>query len=72
MKTHGFTVNSFEEYESNKVFLGRNWNNGETVELVLRDGGGRFYPVSTLLSVFCHELAHIKARYPSVRRVVFV
>jgi len=50
MKSHGFTVNSFEEvsdfetrseltvifrsalqYENNKVFLGRNWNNGETI-----------------------------------------
>jgi DNA-dependent metalloprotease WSS1 len=29
MKAHGFTVNSFEEYEHNKVFAGRNWNNGE-------------------------------------------
>lgn len=28
MKTHGFTVNSFEEYEFNPVFAGRNWNAG--------------------------------------------
>ncbi|KIJ25625.1 hypothetical protein M422DRAFT_216668 [Sphaerobolus stellatus SS14] len=60
MKNHGFTVNSFEEYEHNKVFLGRNWNNGETIELVLRDSLGRFYPTPRLLSVLCHELAHIK------------
>ncbi|KAF8527641.1 WLM domain-containing protein [Hysterangium stoloniferum] len=60
MKDHGFTVNSFEEYETNKVFLGRNWNNGETIELVLKDESGRFYPISRLLGVFCHELAHIK------------
>lgn len=47
MKSHGFTVNSFEEvrdcvlhinspimasqYEHNKVFAGRNWNNGEVI-----------------------------------------
>lgn len=31
MKAHGFTVNSFEEYEFNQVFAGRNWNAGETI-----------------------------------------
>ncbi|KAL1719810.1 hypothetical protein EV715DRAFT_272459 [Schizophyllum commune] len=31
MKDHGFAVNSLEEYEHNKVFLGRNWNAGETI-----------------------------------------
>ncbi|TFY63788.1 hypothetical protein EVJ58_g3042 [Rhodofomes roseus] len=31
MKAHGFVVNSFEEYEYNKVFAGRNWNSGEVV-----------------------------------------
>lgn len=60
------------------MFLGRNWNNGETVgqsfckrfrcskdtdlmvflELVLRDASGLFYPISMLLSVFCHEVSH--------------
>ncbi|KAF8992841.1 hypothetical protein BDQ17DRAFT_1392767 [Cyathus striatus] len=30
MKSHGFEVNSFEEVP-NQVFLGRNWNSGETV-----------------------------------------
>ncbi|TEB33376.1 WLM-domain-containing protein [Coprinellus micaceus] len=60
MKSHGFSVNSFEEYEYNAVFAGRNWNNGETVELVLRRPGGEFYPASWLMSTLCHELAHIK------------
>lgn len=31
MKSHGFSVNSFEEYEFNQVFAGRNWNAGETI-----------------------------------------
>ncbi|KAG5650402.1 hypothetical protein H0H81_012368 [Sphagnurus paluster] len=31
MKSHGFSVNSLEEYEHNNVFAGRNWNAGETV-----------------------------------------
>ncbi|KAK7454666.1 hypothetical protein VKT23_011419 [Stygiomarasmius scandens] len=60
MKAHGFVVNSLEEYEHNSVFAGRNWNNGETVELVLRRPGGPFLPTSWLMSTLCHELAHIK------------
>ncbi|KAK7690690.1 hypothetical protein QCA50_005789 [Cerrena zonata] len=60
MRAHGFVVNSFEEYEYNTVFAGRNWNNGETVELVLRNPSGSYYPTSWLISVLCHELAHIK------------
>ncbi|KAK0469808.1 WLM domain-containing protein [Desarmillaria tabescens] len=55
MKTHGFAVNSFEEYEHNNVFAGRNWNNGETVELVLRRPGGSFLPTYWLMSTLCHE-----------------
>ncbi|KAF9524858.1 WLM domain-containing protein [Crepidotus variabilis] len=60
MKQHGFSVNSFEEYEYNEVFAGRNWNNGETVEIVLRKANGSFYPTYWLMSTLCHELAHIK------------
>ncbi|KAI0661757.1 WLM domain-containing protein [Cubamyces menziesii] len=60
MKAEGFVVNSLEEYEYNRVFLGRNWNNGEVVELVLRDSVGNFLPTPCLLSTLCHELAHIK------------
>ncbi|KAF9790468.1 WLM-domain-containing protein [Thelephora terrestris] len=60
MKAHGFTINSFEEYEWNTVFAGRNWNAGESIELVLRRRDGSFLPVPYLLSTLCHELAHIK------------
>ncbi|KAL1949510.1 hypothetical protein VTO73DRAFT_8391 [Trametes versicolor] len=60
MKTEGFVVNSLEEYEHNQVFAGRNWNNGEVVELVLRGAGGAFLPTPWLLSTLCHELAHVK------------
>lgn len=28
------------------------------LELVLRDASGLFYPISMLLSVFCHEVSH--------------
>ncbi|TFK28098.1 WLM-domain-containing protein [Coprinopsis marcescibilis] len=60
MKKHGFSVNSLEEYEYNRVFAGRNWNHGETVEIVLRRPGGDIYPTSWLMGTLCHELAHIK------------
>ncbi|KAJ6531747.1 WLM domain-containing protein [Mycena capillaripes] len=60
MKSHGFVVNSLEEYEHNMVFAGRNWNSGETVELVLRRPDGSFQHPGWLMSVLCHELAHIK------------
>lgn len=56
MKAHGFAVNSLEEYEHNRVFAGRNWNNGEVVELVLRGLSGAFMPLSWLMSTFCHEV----------------
>ena len=29
MKSEGLKVNSFEEYEFNQVFAGRNWNAGD-------------------------------------------
>ncbi|TFY75433.1 hypothetical protein EWM64_g8578 [Hericium alpestre] len=60
MKAHGFVVNSFEEYEFNKVFAGRNWNHGETVELVVRNSYGGICAIPWLMSTLCHELAHIK------------
>ncbi|KAJ3815123.1 WLM domain-containing protein [Lentinula lateritia] len=60
MKAHGLTVNSLEEYEFNAVFAGRNWESGETIELVLRRPGGSFLPSSWLMSTLCHELAHNK------------
>lgn len=60
MKAHGFQINSLEEFEWNREFAGRNWNNGETVELVLRRQDGSFAPLQWVLMVFCHELAHIK------------
>ncbi|KAH7887774.1 WLM-domain-containing protein [Phlebopus sp. FC_14] len=60
MKAHGFAVNSLEEYEYNRVFAGRNWNSGETIELVLRGQNGSLQRTDWLMSTLCHELAHIK------------
>ncbi|KAI8447878.1 WLM domain-containing protein [Phakopsora pachyrhizi] len=59
MKDHGMGLNTFTEYQWNPVFAGRNWNGGETIELVLRRKDGRFLPMGYLISVMAHELAHI-------------
>lgn len=60
MKDQGFHINSLEEYEHNREFAGRCWNNGEVVELVLTTADGSWRPLQFVLYVFCHELAHIK------------
>ncbi|WAR53045.1 hypothetical protein PtB15_2B474 [Puccinia triticina] len=59
MKAHGMGLNSFNEYEWNSEFAGRNWNGGEIIELVLRRKDGSFLPMGYLLTVMAHELAHI-------------
>ncbi|KAH9814063.1 WLM domain-containing protein [Melampsora americana] len=59
MKEHGMGLNTFTEYKWNSEFAGRNWNGGETIELVLRKKNGQFLPMGYLLSVMAHELAHI-------------
>ncbi|KAI0692082.1 WLM domain-containing protein [Cytidiella melzeri] len=58
MKAHQLQVNSIEEYQYNKVFLGRNWNSNEVIgefRIVLRDATGNFRQVSSLLGTLCHE-----------------
>lgn len=60
MQEQGFHVNSLEQYEWNREFAGRCWNNGEVVELVLTSANGEWMPLQYVLYVFCHELAHIK------------
>lgn len=45
MRAEGFHVNSLEEYEWNREFAGRNWNNGEVVELVLTTKDGAWMPL---------------------------
>lgn len=60
MQKEGFHINSLEEYEWNREFAGRCWNNGEVVELVLTSSNGNWIPLQYVLYVFCHELAHIR------------
>jgi hypothetical protein len=58
MKMWGMGVNAFNEHEWNHQFAGRNWNGGETIEIVLRRPDGSLYvertrspPVRTELTV---------------------
>jgi hypothetical protein len=60
MHDQSFHINSLEEYEWNREFAGRCWNNGEVIELVLTSAKGEWMPLQYVLFVFCHELAHIK------------
>ncbi|WRT64221.1 uncharacterized protein IL334_001150 [Kwoniella shivajii] len=60
MKERFMQVHTLEEAEFNRVFAGRNWNHGQSIELVLRGPSGRFLPLNYIISVMCHEMAHIE------------
>ncbi|ORY23213.1 WLM domain-domain-containing protein [Naematelia encephala] len=51
-------VHTLEEAAFNRVFAGRNWNHGQSIELVLRGPSGRFLPLPYITSVMCHEMNH--------------
>ncbi|TPX15399.1 uncharacterized protein E0L32_004379 [Thyridium curvatum] len=60
MKEHHLSVMTLEEYEPNREFVGRNFNAGEVVQLVLRPLGARhrWLPFEYVQMVMMHELAH--------------
>ncbi|KAF6812680.1 WLM domain-containing protein [Colletotrichum musicola] len=60
MKEHHLSVMSLEEYEPNPEFVGRNFNAGEVVQLVLKSRSGRWLPFEYVQMVMMHELAHCK------------
>ncbi|KAF1352295.1 WLM domain-containing protein [Delphinella strobiligena] len=60
MKNNHVVVMSLEEYPSNKEFLGRNFNAGEIIQLVLKAPSGNWYPFKHVQMVMMHELAHCK------------
>lgn len=60
MKQHHISVMSLEEYPPNKEFLGRNFNAGEVIQLVLKDRNGRWLGFNFVQMVMMHELAHCK------------
>ena len=58
MKKHHLSVTTLEEYEPNHEFIGRNFNNGEVIQLVLRRKDGSWMSFRQVQMVMMHELAH--------------
>lgn len=56
MKEHHLSVMSLEEYEPNAEFVGRNFNAGEVIQLVLKARfTGRWLPFNYVQMVMMHE-----------------
>lgn len=61
MREHHISVMSLEEYEPNAEFVGRNFNAGEVIQLVLKARfTGHWLPFNYVQMVMQHELAHCK------------
>ena len=58
MKDHHLSVTTLEEYEPNPEFIGRNFNNGEIIQLVIKSKSGAWLPLNMIQMVMMHELAH--------------
>ncbi|EGO52334.1 hypothetical protein NEUTE1DRAFT_90505 [Neurospora tetrasperma FGSC 2508] len=48
------------QYEPNREFVGRNFNAGEVIQLVLKSLSGHWLPFNYVQMVMMHELAHCK------------
>ncbi|OTB13907.1 hypothetical protein K445DRAFT_319441 [Daldinia sp. EC12] len=61
MREHHISVVSLEEYEPNREFVGRNFNAGQVIQLVLKSLSTRqWLPFNYVQMVMMHELAHCK------------
>jgi hypothetical protein len=60
MKANMILVQALEEFPNNTEFVGRNFNAGEVIQLVLRDRHGQWLPQRMVEMVMVHELAHCK------------
>ena len=61
MKANHLAIMSLEEYEPNLEFVGRNFNAGEVIQLVLKAPyTGHWLPFRHVQMVMMHELAHCK------------
>ncbi|KAL0259891.1 hypothetical protein SLS55_005632 [Diplodia seriata] len=60
MKANHIAVMALEEYAPNPEFVGRNFNAGEVIQLVLKSRDGRWLSVKQVEMVMMHELAHCK------------
>lgn len=56
MREHSLSVMSLEEYEPNAEFVGRNFNAGEVIQLVLKARfTGHWLPFNYVQMVMMHE-----------------
>ncbi|KAF2278284.1 WLM-domain-containing protein [Westerdykella ornata] len=60
MKKHMILVQALEEFPYNTEFVGRNFNAGEVIQLVLKNRHGQWLPEKWVMMVMVHELAHCK------------
>lgn len=60
MRSNHLAVMSLEEHKCNPEFLGRNFNAGEVIQLVLKAPSGHWLPFKFVQMVMMHELAHCK------------
>ncbi|KAI0890425.1 WLM-domain-containing protein [Annulohypoxylon maeteangense] len=61
MRENHILVTSLEEYEPNREFVGRNFNAGEVIQLVLKSlSTKQWLPFTYVQMVMMHELAHCK------------
>ncbi|KAL8825723.1 MAG: hypothetical protein Q9191_004239 [Dirinaria sp. TL-2023a] len=58
MKANHLSITTLEEYEPNAEFVGRNFNAGEIIQLVLRARNGQWLNFRSVQMVMMHELAH--------------
>jgi len=60
MKAHHLSLTTLEEHAPNAEFVGRNFNGGEVIQLVLKapSSSGRWLPFRAVQLVMMHELAH--------------
>lgn len=58
MKDQHLSVTTLEEHEPNPEFIGRNFNNGEIIQLVIQSKSGSWLPLNMIQMVMMHELAH--------------
>ncbi|KAK7741478.1 hypothetical protein SLS63_001033 [Diaporthe eres] len=53
-------IKPLKEYEPNPEFVGRNFNAGEIIQLVLKARSGHWLPFNYVQMVMMHELAHCR------------
>lgn len=71
MREHHLAVMSLEEYEPNPEFVGRNFNAGEVVQLVLKARSGHWLPFNYVQMVMMHESVCHNQETPSSCTLTF-